>query len=364
MRYGAGALSLDSHLHRQNGTITMGQCQVGDKIYGPDGRLTTITKKSVVFQKPMYLLILGDGRTLKVGEGHINPIMINTNPNNTIRWEDENLTTRELLEKPLTHTKLGNKGHRGTTTKSIVKIRNTAPVDYPKKDLPIDPYVTGLLLGDGSTSRGWASLHAHVDDMPHYLPQIPYELGAAYLDKRNKTVLSQGIKGLTQALRGLGMDVSCHEKIIPAMYLNASIDQRYRLLQGLMDTDGFASRKTGRVGFCSTSKSLAESLAQLVFGLGGTCTTAVEPRGLQSDGAMHEPLYKLELWLENPERIFSLPRKQMLVAKNREKKRWLTKASSVPLLCIETTDPEPSQCIAVDNKSRQYLANQYVRTHN
>ena len=80
--YGAKALALDSELHTLDGRTTIGECQVGDRIFGADGKLTTITAKSEVFHKPMYLLSLADGRSIRVSEDHLNPVVINTNPNN------------------------------------------------------------------------------------------------------------------------------------------------------------------------------------------------------------------------------------------------------------------------------------------
>jgi len=341
--YGAKALSLDSVLYTATGTTTIGECQVGDEIYGPDGKLTTITRKSEVFDKPMYRLTLRDGRSIKVSEDHINSVVINTNPNNTVRLEDVDLTTKELLNQPLVHTKKGNTRHRGTSSKSLVFVRNTAPLVYPVKDLPVDPYTLGVILGDGRIQKPSCSveLTTHIDDLPTYQQNIPYAFGKGRFDKRNPKTWTQSIRGLGSSLRALGLGVHGNDKFIPEEYFQGSVEQRLSLLQGLMDTDGTVS-KTGRTSFCSVSPQLLADTERLVRSLGGTAQRSKKP-------------YCSEFWLN--EMLFRLPRKQ-------DRQRFDRKADMVAVESINRIADEPSQCIAVDNEQRQFLTDNYFRTHN
>lgn len=341
--YGAKALALDTTLYGVLGTTTIGDCKVGDRIYGPDGKLTTITKKSEIFHKPMYSLNLADGRSLKVSEDHINSVVINTNPNNTVRLEEFDLTTKELLQQPLTHTKIGNKSHRGTSSKAIVWVKNTAPLEYPEKDFPVDPYTLGVLLGDGRIQKpsGSVELTSHIDDMPTYWEEIPYQFGNGRKDKRNPSTWTQSIRGLGPAMRDLGLVVHGNDKFIPEEYFHGSIEQRLALLQGLMDTDGTVT-KTGRTSFCSTSPRLLADVMRLARSLGATTSTNRKP-------------HNAEIWLNRP--LFRLPRKL-------ERQRYDRKDALVAVTSIERIADEPSQCIAVDNDDHQFLAADYFRTHN
>ena len=360
--YGGKALSLDSKLFTATGTTTMGQCQVGDRIYGPDGLLTTITYKSPVFHKPMYRIRLQDGRTLKVCEDHINSVVINTNPNNTICWEDVDLTTKELLLQPLTHSKRSTKNQGNTSTKAIVCIRNTEALQYPEQNFELDPYTLGLLLGDGSLKAdGSTVLHAHKDDMAFYLTQIPYEIGTVYRDKQNGTVDTASLKNIYKQITALKLrGVAMTKKYIPEQYFYGSVEQRFSLLAGLLDTDGTVST-TGRITFTSTSEALVRGVVRLVRSLGGT---AVAKYHIQRKQANYQDNHKVEIWLKDCERAFRLPRKQQRVLQNAARTRWLKKAEMVPVVAVEAIALEPSQCIAVDNTLRQFLANGYVRTHN
>jgi phage terminase large subunit-like protein len=341
--YGAKALALDSLLYTGSGTTTIGECRVGDAIYGPDGRLTTITCKSEVFNKPMYQITLRDRRSIKVSEDHINSVVINTNPNNTTRWEESDLTTKELLQQPLVHTKRGNLRHRGTSSKSLVYVKNTQALEYPLKELPVDPYTLGVVLGDGRIQKpsGSVELTTHIDDLVTYHSHIPYTFGKGRLDKRNTNTWTQSIRGLGPPLKAMGLCVHGSEKFIPTKYFTGSVDQRLALLQGLMDTDGTVT-KSGRTSFCSMSPQLLEDVMRLARSLGATASTCKKP-------------FNIEIWLNMP--LFRLERKL-------QRQRYDRKDQLVAIESIVRIANEPSQCIAVDNIDHQFLTDNYFRTHN
>lgn len=343
--YGAKALSLDSELHTPEGRITIADCKVGDVIFGADGKLTTITAKSEVFHKPMYRLELADGRSLKVSEDHYNPVVINTNPNNTVRWEDKVLTTLELLQQPLTHIKKGNLHHGGTSTKNLVFVKNIEPLDYPEAALPVDPYTLGIAIGDGRIRKDCGSVELTVDaaELVHYHAQIPHEFGAIYKDPRSNAV-TQSIRGLGRAMKALELNVRGEQKFIPHEYFLGSIAQRLALLQGLMDTDGTVS-ENGRLSFTSSSHQLVDDLACLVRSLGGTASRIAKHSSAEA--------YRVELWMQlNPFRL------------TRKAARFIPKQKHVAVVGIDRIADEPSQCIAVDNEERQFVADCYFRTHN
>ena len=343
--YGAKALSLDSELFTLDGRTTIGTCQVGDRIFGADGKLTTITAKSQIFHKPMYRITLNDGRSIEVSEDHLNPVVINTNPNNTVRWEEHVLTTKELLQQPLIHTKKGNLLHRGTSSKSLVFVKNIKPLEYPEAALEIDPYTLGVVIGDGRIRKdcGSVELTVHKDELTHYHSQIPYAFGKIYVDPRSNAV-TQSIRGLGKRLMAMELNVCGPQKFIPFEYFQGSIEQRLSLLQGLMDTDGTVS-DIGRASFTSSSHQLCDDLACLVRSLGGTTSPIAKHIGSKA--------YRVEIWLEmNPFRL------------SRKAARFIPKVKHVAITSIVPIADAPSQCIAVDNEEHQFVTQCYFRTHN
>ena len=335
--YGAKALSLDTDLHTETGRITIGDCNVGDKIFGADGKLCTITQKSEVFNKPMYQLKLEDGRTLKVSEDHYNPVRINSKPNGIAAWEDRTLTTLELLEQPLKHFKK-------TSSKHLVQVPNVEPMQFNTKELPIDPYSLGVILGDGRIRKdcGSVELTCHKDELSHYHTEIPYAFGAIYKDPRSNAV-TQSIRGLGRILKDMELNVRGELKFIPWEYFYGSIEQRLAILQGLMDTDGTVS-ENGRTSFCSSSYQLCDDLACMVRSLGGTAFI---------HDCSNVNAWRVEIWMTMP--VFRLQRKL---------DRFKPRKRVVNLVSITRIADEPSQCIAVDNEERQFIADCYFRTHN
>jgi len=343
--YGAKALSLDSKLFTDKGMTTIANVKVGDKIFGADGYLATVTKKSEVFNRPMYQITLEDGRTLKVSDEHINSIVHKTNVNNKASYIKKDLYTHELLELPLVHSRLRKRKGKPdyTSNENLVFIENCKPLEYTEKHLLLDPYTLGLLLGDGSLKRdGSCTLHGHVDDMKFYKTQIPYELGKPYIDKRNNNVESISIKGISQIARDLTIVSHGNFKRVPSEYFFGSIKQRLALLAGLLDTDGTIDKR-GRISFTSNSEGLVDDVANLCRSLGGTAKKHNMNKA-----------FRVELWLEYIP--FKLKRKALRF-KNRTK--HLVAIKSI----IKITD-EPSQCIAIDNEEHQFIANEYFRTHN
>ncbi|HEX9088723.1 MAG TPA: hypothetical protein VF867_14490, partial [Arthrobacter sp.] len=105
-------------------------------------------------------------------------------------------------------------------------VRATAPIDGPDAELPVDPYVMGAWLGDGTTCSGGFT---GID------PEITDEIETHYSMSHGVNGKSHHILGLSKDLRTAGVLGNKH---IPAIYLRASYAQRLALLQGLMDTDG------------------------------------------------------------------------------------------------------------------------------
>lgn len=348
--FGAQALSLDTVLYLSEGNITtIGNCKVGDSIIGADGKSTLITKKSVIFDKPMYELVLDDGRSLKVSEDHLNQVWVKKFKSektfSTHTLEEKTLTTLELISHDM--FAIDPSGSR----RPLLWIEYIEPIQFPyNESLLIDPYTVGALLGDGSMGTKSSNqvpcvLTAHVDDWPTYEKEIPYKLGKPYIDKRNPSVINRTIIGINTFVSAHDLSSHGDDKEIPIDYLLGSEEQRLALLQGLMDTDGSCT-KDGKSTFSSNSLKLVDGVAWLARSLGG------EARYISSGKPNH---YRLMLRVNKP--LFRLQRKldRQLPFKN----------NKAAIIAINRIANEPSQCIAVDNDSRQFVAGDgLIRTHN
>lgn len=349
--FGAKALALDTPLFLTSGeTTTIGACRVGDRIMGADGKPTTITRKSEVFDKPMYALTLQDGRKLKVSEDHLNQVHLKRFKSkrtfSSYTLTEATLTTRELLDQPLFAIDL--KGSQ----RPLVWVENTGAMEWPEnQDLLIDPYTAGALIGDGSMNGKAAGnvpvvLTAHENDWPIYEREIPYAFGKPYRDKRNPTTMSRTVRGIGAFVSMHGLDTHGDDKRVPNEFLYGSIEQRLSLLQGLMDTDGTCTRD-GKSSFCSSSRGLVEDVMWLARSLGG------EARWVDKGNAR---AFQCAVRLPKGLALFRIPRKL-------ERQRP-ARNDKMAVVAIERIADEPSQCIAVDNDERQFAAADFFRTHN
>ena len=350
------ALDIQTPIPTPTGWTTMGDLKIGDEILGEDGKPTKVVVKSEVHHKPMYRLHLADGRALDVCEDHLNVVMhrrTTRTPAEGYRYgktkavtERRVLSTKELLKLRLTATRSKTvKNPKGREHKVFIPVADA--VEYGEKNLPVDPYTLGMLIGDGSMDRdtGYARLHCHVDDLPHYQSKVPYEFGRIHYDKRNPNVVSVGIRGIGAELKALGLNCHGNFKFIPDDYFFGSIEQRQELLRGLMDTDGCAE---GSAVFATSSEELSRNVMKLVYSLGGT---ASRNEYVASSG---RPAFRVTI--NTPFNAFSLDRKK---AKGTHKFR-----KHVPLTRIEAIAVTPSQCIQVDNDTKTFLAGDFVVTHN
>ena len=349
------ALSLDTKLPTPNGWTTIKELKEGDLIFGEDGKPTRVLVKSEIFNKPMYRLHLKDGRTLDVSEDHINVIIHRrsrrrkSDGKNETYYERRELTTKELLNVKLFSTRKSTK-KTPTGKEAMVWIPMAKPIQLPEKDLPLDPYTLGLILGDGCIDKvtGFSRIVANEVDWNFYEKQIPYLLGTKTRDKRRPNVITRGILKLGKKIKALGLCQDAYSKFIPEEYFLGSFEQRLALLRGLIDTDGYV--KGTQVEFSSVSKRLVDDVRRLVFSLGGTSTYK------EKINAAGNTSYCLKVFISyNPS---LLPRKAS-IWKNANV--WKDK---VVLESIEPIEQVPSQCIYVDNDSHTFLAGDFVVTHN
>lgn len=354
--YGASALALDTKLYTDSGFTTIGECKIGDEVYGPDGTKAKITHKSEVFNKPSYKLTLVDGRVLTLSDDHINNVLIRTSVGNA-NFVEKNVTTTELMKiklrssKPSSPDKLEN----------MVYIKNTKPVEYTEKDLPIDPYLLGYALGDGSFQNSQIRLHVQSSDYDNLIANLgSKEIGKVHTDYRfniNNPVLSFGVLKQNEGLRELKLDnVSCKDKFVPDVYKFGSIAQRIALLQGLMDSDGTINKSGRRVRFVNTSRQLVEDVVSLVRSLGGYATITEENTTSWYSPEKGSTSYRA--FIHSDFNLFRLERKAKRFVES------ISKKDKVAIASIEKCESVPTQCIAIDSEDHLYLAGDYITTHN
>jgi hypothetical protein len=250
-------------------------------------------------------------------------------------------TTRELSE-----TLLAKKGR----TNHSVEVAE--PLQGVEVDLPIEPYLFGLWIGDGfSSAPTIGMLKDDWEVIGKFVPP-PYN---TYTRNRpgTRTFDALSFTGLSAALKDLGVHGS---KRIPPTYLRANIAQRTALLQGIMDTDGTCDKR-GQLECGFSNELLAGDLLELVSSLGIKATLRRKETHSQNGPAKDH--FRIKFMCGFP--AFRLPRK--LVRQKLDdfrdtiKRRYITS--------VTPAEPTRMRCIKVADPSGLYLVGRtMIPTHN
>jgi hypothetical protein len=191
------------------------------------------------------------------------------------------------------------------------------PAQYPTRHLPIDPYVLGYWLGDGTSNKGEITVGAGDEEV----------------------LASYGPFGIKRAL---------------GQYLIADVSQRLALLQGLMDSDGYVD-EFGRCEFVNLREDLAWAVHELAASLGLRPTRRKKRAML--NGIDCGPAFQVKFTPRLP--VFRLARKlARLKADDRGHEfraiRAVRPVPSVPVRCIQVSAPS----------GMFLIGDSYVPTHN
>lgn len=249
------------------------------------------------------------------------------------------------------------------TAKSIYKLFRTG-VEFPTqpKPLPIDPYLLGLLLGDGHM-RNPPVVYSADPEIVEFMCSSASKMGLSTVSRNPGTsrlgtgLSSRGIPGqenpVTHELRALGLYLSnSGNKFIPEMYKTAGRRERLELLAGLMDTDGCVHGSG--FDFVSKSKVLADDVAYVARSLGFAAYVKECLKSCQTGavGTYHRVLIEGHC-SEVPTKI---ARKRAPI--RRQKKNPLRTGFQVELL-----DDDDYYGFTVDGDHR-YLLGDFTVTHN
>ena len=340
------ALALDTPIPTPAGWKTMGTIEVGDCVFGPDGKpVPVVGLTDVMTGRECREIVFSDGTTVIADVDHLWEVWSNDDRRHgTVRL----LRTRDMEG----HLRRGN-GYR-------CRIDQTEPIEYMGLDLPVDPYVLGAWLGDGTSTKAEITsvdrpiLHelelAGYAVRPASSP-LSYRVGGTGQTRDPSTGQYTRNDSLSSRLRNLGLLGNKH---IPDSYLRASVVQRHALLEGIMDTDGYVD-ELGRCDVTTISRPLAEQYHELIASLGYRPRVATKPAKLYGKdcGLRHEVTF-------TPHRIvFRLPRK---LARQRLTQRFNFGRAIVD---IRTTPSVPVRCIEVGSSRGLYLITRsYIPTHN
>lgn len=264
LKMGMGkALESSQKVQTPFGPVPIGSLKPGDSVLGSDGLPTLVTGVFPQGRKRVFSVTMSDGNNVVCCDEHLWKIKT---PGGQWTVAPLKAFKDDLRNAPSNGRSSGNR-------KWFTPIAQ--PFDFGlEPDLPLSPYLVGVLAGDGSLTGSNCAITFHesdqelMDRVESLLPPGVYSV----LSNTQGSVLSRSFKGnggfLRRAIRQLGLNCGSREKSIPTKYLYAGPADRAELLAGLLDTDGWAI-KSGAFGFSVVSETLAENVQFLAQSLGG-----------------------------------------------------------------------------------------------
>lgn len=369
-RYGGKGQTLDSVVMTPTGEKQFGELVVGDVLLNPDGSKQTITHLHPIQERDTYRVVFSDGSETVCDDGHLwyggwrrdkSDYMDSYDNKNCVK------TITELYE----HTKKENLKSK----RRYFHVPNIKPnLDFEQLgEITIDPYLLGVLLGDGSMRESGpikvtGGLLDH-KEMSELLTSVGFT-NNQYWEKNKRFCDYRATVGyrdeLKDQLTKLGVyDKLAVDKFIPKEYKYTSYENRLSILQGLLDTDGGVSKNEGRIGsviFTSTSKQLAEDVAWISRSLGFTATTSERESKDRIEGdkvykCKHQ--YTVRIVAPNGTRLFRLERKQNKI-ENKDTSSLLKRK----VVDVIKEEKKLTRCITVSNPNSLYITNDFIVTHN
>lgn len=353
---GAGGLgkALPNHypVLTPTGWTPIGELLEGDDVIAQDG---TTTKVLGVYPQgilPTMTITFADGRVVDCSADHL--------------WE-VNINGKDPVV-------LDTKTIKQYVDGEIMRLdrRVTVPLFEPTQgvdiDLPIDPYLLGALIGDGHLSKTITFTNAD----PDVLDSVRATLAEGYVLRQSSTYQYDYFIRMEnptkdghiygKALKELGLfDKTSQYKFIPQIYKDASLSQKQRLIQGLIDTDGTVEKK-GTMQYCTSSPQLAKDVQELVFSIGGKCRIYTRQTHYTKNNERVEclPTYILTIQYHSIHSLVACKRKLDRLSDDPQ-----YKDVQLPIISVEWTGiEEECTCIKIDHPRALYVTKDYVPTHN
>lgn len=340
---------VDIYIPTSNGQIRFGDLEIGDYVFGVDGRETRIVGIKDFDEKDIYKFDFTDGRSTESCIDHLWKIIMRRN-----KWGI--FKTKELLSK----YKVKDPRCNGFNYK--YKIPQQSCVEYEKKNLKIHPYVLGVLLGDGTFRNTTISFRANDEDIANRVESLlPDEifLGESISNDVSVFTLVHKGAGIRNPFRNIIEELELYKtdsftKFIPLEYLESDFNDRLELLRGLMDTDGSFTKDSY---FASVSYNLAIGVKELVQSMGGRALMRKKKTSRTGYSGGCGFIYEVSTTLPDNINPFWCPRKS-----NKFKNRIRTLNPSIRN--IEYIGKKKARCITVDNDDGLYLTEEFIVTHN
>lgn len=351
------AQPLTSKVYTPTGYVLMGDLSIGDEILTADGKIQYVEQIHPQGNKEVYEVVFSDGTIVECCEDHLwkTYTYSDRNCNRVSKYKGRNkvkysvMTTKDI--KDSLYNVRGGLNH---------KMPMPTPVFFEKQYNVIDPYIMGLLLGDGSLTGSNTIISTGdeeiIQEVSKRLP-IGFTIEKIPSGKYEYNIKSNGKQGshfIHKYLTDVNLNVKSEHKYIPESYLYTDYEDRLELIRGLMDSDGTVDYRNGySSSFCTISNRLCEDFCELVRSVGGVASVS------NKNGGEYKDSYIVTVNMPNGVNPFRLKRKKDIY---KHKTKYET---ALFIVDVRATGKEvEQQCITVSGDDSLYLTDGFKITHN
>ncbi len=322
-----------------NGWKNHGDLVIGDYVFNEKGKPVRVNALLGETNKNEYVVDFSNGESITCHAKHEWVVKKRS-------WKDfRKMETEALFNQPIRYD--------GVPYYNYV-LPEIEMIDFGRDEvLPIDSYFFGAWLGDGTT--GEPTISGVESDIKHIKKSIHYPVSSFTIHKKT------GVHTVRFYKNGLKMP---KRKYIPEEYKRASIEDRKKLIAGLIDSDGSVNKKerekgwkNGRIYITNTNKTLIDDVKEVLQSLGIRNVSIVKVPACESSSGIKgkKDVYYLGF---SPTINFptNIPRKKITVRNTKRSK-------TITITGIVKTEPKKGRCINVEGGI--YLVGRgLIPTHN
>lgn len=356
--------------------------KVGDLVYNRLGNPVKVLGVYPQGKKDVYRVQFTDGRYLDCCKDHLFSYYTqdqkhkHTHGKYSTSPKFNVSTVEELLSHGVSYDGRNNRLHLRYW------IPNNQPIEREEQDYYLNPYVLGVLIGDGCLTERQLTISSNDSFIVEKVSSLLnvenivkrssihtynwyFVISDRMYEKRNKLVSTADVLSEIPELDNM----HSYEKFIPDIYKYGSIEQRYKLVQGLFDTDGTVDKYRARVSFSTTSKQLVDDIQEVLWSLGISSTVEIDNRLSGHHKHVCYTIY-VRTSFQIKKNLFTLPRKLNKIIDYEDYHKTTNKKirsyDFIGIQSIEKLDKqEDMTCICVDDTEHLYqVSNQHIVTHN
>ncbi len=329
-------LPLDTPILTNIGWVNMGDLTLQHKVFDKDGKMCNIKNISNIHNKKCLKIIFDNKEEIISDFEHRWLIHKGNNKKGLVMTTQDIKDYIDSFNKPL-------------SSFQTLRILNNEAIDIPNIELPIDPYVFGVWLGDGHKADGKITqMNNKVwQEIEHrgYLLSADLSQGGAGLAQ------TRTVYGLEKELRKLNLLKNKH---LPEVFILSSKKQKIDILRGLMDSDGYYNKKRKRFVLTTTKKEQVKFSTELLASLGIKSTVISCKK------------YCKEKIIKGFDVCFTTELFNPFLCRNENIKIKTNKQNTYRrIVSVEEVEQVLTRCIEVDSVSHTFLCTKrLIPTHN